>query len=86
MDEVAAKSGSDAVGFIFLRANGRDELNVSDVLESVLRDFGFVEEKYSVRAINTSADTLCLSAEFICSCFGPNFFVFGVSQQLTIFE
>ncbi len=59
MDEIATKSGSDAVGVILFGANGRNKLNVSDDFESVLRNFVFVDKKYGVRAVNTSARTLC---------------------------
>ena len=59
MDEVAAESGSDAVGFIFFGADGRDKFDVSDVFESVLWNFLLVDKKYGVRAIYMSAYTLC---------------------------
>jgi hypothetical protein len=59
VNEVAAESGSDAVGVILFRANGHDKLDVSDVFESVLRDFILVDKEYGVRAINLSAHTLC---------------------------
>ncbi len=59
MDEIATESGSDAVGVIFFGANGHNKLNVSDVFESVLRNFVFVDKKYGVRAVNTSAHNLC---------------------------
>ena len=59
VNEVAAESGSDAVGVILFCANGRDKLDVTDTFESVLRDFILVDEEYGVRAINSSAHTLC---------------------------
>ncbi len=58
VNEVASESSSDSVGILFLHSDQRYKFDVSNILESVLWYFMFVDEEYCVCAINSSANFL----------------------------
>ena len=66
--------------------NRADEFDVGDILESVVRDFGFGDKFDGVGTFYSPAYALCKASELIGSGRFPGVLEFGVTEDLSVFK